>query len=152
MRGILIEAFPQKEIVWTLPLGTLRCQEILLASVLNPLKKYQISYSTSIILTMEITEEFHIYIWHLDNLWIMILLIFYILPVLLVDAELGIYFHLQIREQLFRTSCLEKFLKFPRCHCRGTFRSLPNICDETCCKNNYKCFCKTFHNICLTGF
>ena len=152
MRGILIEAFSQKEIVWTLPLGTLRYQKILLVSVLNPPKEYQISYSTSIILTMVITEEFHICIWHLDSLWIMILLIFYILPVLLVDAELGIYFHLQIREQLFRTSYLENFLKFPRCHCRGTFRSLPNICDETCCKNNYKCFCKTFHNICLTGF
>ena len=150
MRGILIEAFSQKEIVWTLRLGTLRYQEILLVSVLNPPKEYQISYSTSIILTMVITEEFHIYIWHLDSLWIMILLIFYILPVLLVDAELGIYFYLQIREQLFRISYLENFLKFPRCHCRGTFMSLPNIYDETC-KNNYKCFCKTFHNICLTG-
>ena len=115
MLGILIEAFSQKEIVWTLPLGTLRYQEILLASVLNPPKEYQISYSTSIILTMVITEEFHICIWHLDSLWIMILLIFYILPVLLVDAELGIYFHLQIREQLFRSSHLEacsKWLNF----------------------------------------
>ena len=113
MLGILIEAFSQKEIVWTLPLGTLLYQEILLASVLNPLKKYQISYSTSIILTMEITEEFHIYIWHFDNLWIMILLIFYILPVLLVDAGIGIYFHLRIREQLFRSGYLKNFVKFP---------------------------------------
>ena len=92
---ISMKVFSQMAMVWTLLLATLFWIMTLYRNLglisFHQHKTFQIQFSILVTVMMGTREEYHIYSWHLDNLWIMILLMSYILQVHLVDVDAGIW-------------------------------------------------------------